>query len=121
MLLGNGKFMFVFWLAIADDFDVTKWNFEEFPADFTVLDPSQIDALRRMMPALEQAMLENTQFKLNAGKKVGNYNLAKCSTYTDSSDMVFARAFGFVDAWDDVELYCSQAVRTDFSAESEDD
>jgi hypothetical protein len=121
LLLGNGKLMFVYWLAIADDFDVTKWNFAEFPADFSLIDPSQMDALRQMGPALEQTMLENTQFKLNAGKKVGNYNLAKCRNLTDRSDMVFARAFGFLDAWDDVELYCSQAVRTDYSGEPEDD
>jgi hypothetical protein len=88
LLLGNGKLMFVFWLAIADDFDVTKWNFAEFPADFGLLDSSQIDALRRVRPALEEAMLENTQFKLNAGKRVGNYNLAKCRNHTDLSDMV---------------------------------
>jgi hypothetical protein len=121
LLLANGKLMFVFWLAIADDFDVTKWNFVEFPADFSELDAHDVDVLRQMVPVLEQAMLKNTQFKLNAGKKVGNYNLAKCRDITDQSDLVFARAFGFLDAWDDVELYCSQAVRTDFGGESEDD
>jgi len=37
MLLANGKFMFVFWCAVADDFDVTRWNFGEFPVDLDKL------------------------------------------------------------------------------------
>jgi len=69
---------------------------------------------------LEKAMTEATQFKLNAGRRVGNYNLAKCRHVTDKTDLVFADALGIAEAWDDVELYCVQVVKTDFSDDEEE-
>ena len=33
LLLANSKLMMVFWFAVADDFDVTRWNFDDFPTD----------------------------------------------------------------------------------------
>jgi len=71
--------------------------------------------LRALVPELEDAMSANVQFKLNAGKKVGNFNLARCRDVTDRSDRLIASAIGFDRMWDDVEFYYSQTVRTDFS------
>ena len=34
MLLANGKIMLTYWFMVADDFDVTRWNFTDFPIDF---------------------------------------------------------------------------------------
>ena len=116
MLLANGKLMLVYWFAVADDFDVTHWNFADFPIDFRRLEPNHRKRLLELTSELEGAMHENTQFKLNAGKRVGNYNLAMCRRITDRSDAIFLDALGIIDAWDDVELYCAQAVRTDFSS-----
>jgi hypothetical protein len=65
-------------------------------------------------------MVRAIQFKLNAGRKVGNYNLAKCRDVTDLSDNVFCEALGFWGAWEDIELYCAQTVRTDFRLDEED-
>jgi hypothetical protein len=62
-------------------------------------------------------MRQNTQFKLNAGKRVGTYNVAKCRGIRDLSDHIFCEAFGFQHVWEDFELYCAQTVRTDFGAE----
>ena len=39
--------------------------------------------LSALLPELEQAMSANLVFKLNAGKNIGNYNLAKCRHITD--------------------------------------
>ena len=64
-------------------------------------------------------MVSNTQFKLNAGKNVGNYNLAKCRTLTDRSDAIFLKALGIEHAWQDIELYYAQAVRTHFESSTE--
>lgn len=115
MLLANGKWMFAYWCAIADDFHVTRWNFADFPADITRLDATYRESLLAHVAVLEQAMVEATQFKLNAGRRVGNYNLAKCRHVTDKTDTIFAQALGVADALDDVELYCVQVVKTDFS------
>lgn len=121
MLLGNGKLEFAFWCAIGDDFDVTRWNFADFPIDFTQIAAASRSKLLALVPELERAMEQATQFKLNAGRQVGNYNLAKCRHITDQSDLIFAESLGFRPAWDDVELYCSQVVRTDFSDTDDDE
>ena len=121
MLLGNGKLMLVYWFIVADDFDVTRWNFAEFPIDFSQLHPRHRENLLQLPAKLEEAMLANVQFKLNAKKQVGNYNLAKCRHITDQSDKIFLKALGISDAWESIELYCTQNVRTDFTSTHEDD
>jgi hypothetical protein len=115
LLLANGKLMMIFWFAIGDDFDVTRWNFADFPADLSKLPPKSRDTLLAIAPKLERAMEEAVQFKLNAGRRVGNYNLAKCRDVTDQSDAILAEVLGFADAWEDIELYYAQTMKTDFS------
>ncbi len=112
--------MMIFWFIIADDFDVTRWNFTDFPADLSKLSPKHRDALLAIAPKLEKAMENAVQFKLNAGRRVGNYNLAKCRDVTDQSDAILAEALGFQNAWDEIELYYAQTMKTDFSDNGED-
>ena len=117
LLLLNGKLAFTFWMAIGDDFDLTLWMFGDLP-----LRPSRLsEAVRkRLLPladGIEAAMEAATSFKRNAGKQVGNYNLARCREATDLSDCIFAEEFGFSDVWHEVELLYAQTVKTDFSAE----
>jgi hypothetical protein len=118
-LLLNGKIEFSFWVAIGDDFDVTKWMFTELPINPVKLEKKVKANLLLLVEQLDKAMKEATSFKLNAGKKVGNFNLAKCRHITDNSDAIFARHFGFDDVWDDIELFYSQLVRTNFESEEE--
>jgi len=119
MLIANGKLMLIYWFAIGDDFDVTKWNFTEFPASTFEFSKAQRSELQKIVPELESAMLQNVQFKLNAGKKVGNYNVARCREVTDKSDSIIAEAIGFGSIWEEIELYYYQTVRTDFGDEPE--
>ena len=119
MLLANGKLMLVYWFIVADDFDLTRWNFTDFPFDLARLDAQDRTQLLRLVPELERAMVANTQFKLNAGKRVGNYNLAKCRDITDQSDSIFLRALGLSKAWHGIELYYAQTVRTNFASDEE--
>jgi len=120
MLLGNGKIAFIFWCAVGDDFDVTRWNFGDFPIDFNQLQTATRQKLLEIVPNLERAMDEAIQFKLNAGRRVGNYNLAKCRHITDLSDRIFAQALGLSQVWDDIEFYYAQVVKTDFSNDTEE-
>ena len=115
LCLLNGKIMLTFWFAIGDDFDVTKWMFADLPADLAGLPSSTHTELKRLTKKLETAMNNATTFKLNAGKQVGNYNLARCRSVTDQSDMIFAKAFGFDHVWEDIELMYVQCIRTDFN------
>ena len=115
LLLSNGKLMMIYWFAIGDDFDVTRWNFADFPADFSKLSEQQRIKLLAIAPKLEKAMESAVQFKLNAGRRVGNYNLARCRDVTDQSDLILAQALGLTDVWEDIELYYAQTMKTDFS------
>ena len=118
-LLANGKLMLIFWVAVGDDFHVTRRNFAEFPFSLECLPKNRAIELLRNFPRLEAAMAEAVQFKQNAGKRVGNYNLAKCRNITDVSDKLFCEALEIGDVWEDIELYYVQTVRTDFSSDYE--
>ena len=115
MALANGKLMFCYWAAVGDDFHVARWNFADFPIDLNALPLETRKTLLRKASRLEKAMAQAVQFKLNAGKKVGNYNLARCRDVTDVTDLLFLNALGVDDIRDEIELYYTQTVRTDFS------
>ena len=119
-IFSNGKLMMVFWFTVGDDFHVTRWSFGDFPTDLSSLSEQQRRNLLARVPELERAMDAAVQFKLNAGRRVGNYNLAKCRHATDQSDRILAEALGFADVWEDIELYYVQTVKTDFSAVEEE-
>lgn len=115
LALLNGKLVLAFWFAIGDDFDLTKWMFADFPFDFTKLSPATRAKLVRLAEELDEAMNKAVSFKLNAGKRVGNFNLARCRHVTDRSDRIFAEALGITDAWEEFELLYRAVVKTDFT------
>lgn len=115
----NGKIMFAFWCMIGDDFDVTRWMFTDFPLNLKKISEKHRKELLLLVDELEELMVQNTSFKLNAGKKVGNYNLAKCRRITDKSDAIFAEHLGLTEVMPDIELIYSQIVKTDFSEAEE--
>ncbi len=108
----NGKLVFAFWVAIGDDFHVTNGMFSKSPLDLDCLNTSDRTELMTYVQPLCAAVDEAVQFKLNAGKRVGNYNLAKCRYVTDKSDALFTRVFGFEHVWGDIELLYAQTVKT---------
>lgn len=114
----NGKIAFIWWAMMGDDFDVTRKDFEflPFPAQ---IDPERQAELERLSSSLNVAMNENLVFKLNAGKRVGNYNLARCRAVTDISDRIWADLLGLAHHVDDIDLTYAQIVKTDFADEDE--
>lgn len=120
-LILNGKIEFSYWVALGDDFHVTKWMFGDLPLALSNLPADTRKNLGSIVPELKSAADEAVQYKLNAGKRVGSYNLAKCRSITDKSDWLFAQAFGFDQVWDDIELLYDQTVKTDFESEISDD
>ena len=111
----NGKIAYIFWLIVGDDFHLAKWMFANFPINFSRLPKEKLDKLISLVDELKQAMNSAISFKLNAGRNVGNYNLAKCRHVTDRSDRIFANYLGIDDIWEDLEFLYSQVVKTDFS------
>ena len=59
-------------------------------------------------------MNDSVVFKRNAGKNVGNYNLARCRHVTDKVDKMWLNALGLSDLWEEVELEHALVVRTSF-------
>jgi len=118
-LLLNGKWEFAYWYMIGDDFDVTIGMFEGLPAPFLRLSAAQRREALEIAEELEIAMRDAISFKLNAGKRVGNFNLARCRHVTDRSDRLFGEAFGWTDAWPEIELLYTQAVKTSYADEEE--
>jgi hypothetical protein len=111
-LLLNGKLMLAFWAIVGDDFDVTRWMFADFPIDLAAIPHSTAARLLAIVEGLEAAMDVNLSFKQNAGKRVGNYNLARCRAVTDRSDQIFVAHLGLEDAWPEIELLYDQIVKT---------
>ena len=117
----NGKIGLLWWAIVGDDFHVTLSSFATipFPTDrVSTLGDKRGEDLRA---ALESEMQANLVFKLNAGKRIGNYNLAKCRDTSDKSDVIWKKALCLEDVWDDVDLAYVQLVKTDFGQSVSDD
>jgi hypothetical protein len=112
-LLLNGKLMFAYWCLVGDDFDVTRWMFETLPIDVSLFADNP-DVISAFSSELEHTMLANIGFKLNAGKRVGSYNLARCRAVTDRSDAWIAGRLGLEKLNPEIELLYSQMIRTGF-------
>ena len=114
MILANGLLMFTWWIAIGDDFDVTKGTFASAPFGAGRLSKEQRALVLALRPELEQAMNGALVFKRNAGKKIGNYNLARCRHVTGKADRIWLEALGLEDLWEDLQLEHALVVRTSF-------
>ncbi len=120
ILLANGLLMYMWWVAIGDDFHVTHKSFASAPIGPGQLTKQQRKHLLALLPELESAMTENLVFKLNAGKNIGNYNLARCRHITDKADKIWLEALGLSDIWQEIELEYSLVVRTSFEGTEDD-
>ena len=110
----NGKIAFAYWCIIGDDFHVKRWMLGDFPHDLSGIDAESRGRLLELAIQLENCMKNNVVFKLNAGKRVGSYNLAACRSITDQSDAILAESLGIADVLGDIDLLYGQIVKTDF-------
>lgn len=118
MILANGLLMFTWWLLIGDDFHVTKGNFASSPFGPGQLSADQQALVLALRPELEEEMRRNLVFKRNAGKNIGNYNLARCRRVTDQADRIWLDALGLANLWEDLATERALVVRTSFDDES---
>ena len=109
----NGKIAFIWWVIVGDDFHVTKANFETIPFINEMTEDDK-ELLSDLSERLDSLMIENTVFKLNAGKRIGNFNLARCRELTDQSDAIWAKHLGLSHCLNELELAYSQIVKTNF-------
>ena len=85
----NGKIGLLWWAIVGDDFHVTLSNFATIPFPIEKVATHGDKLGEALRAALEAAMQANLVFKLNAGKQIGNYNLAKCRDISDKSDLIW--------------------------------
>ena len=113
----NGKLAFNHWMAVGDDFHVTKGNFESLPIPWRTMPDEMFEDASAITTELVDAMGGVVNFKLNAGKRIGSFNLARCRHVTDRSDRLLAEALDLDTVWEAIELYYDYAVKTDFHEE----
>ena len=106
---------------LGDDLNVTRWVFAEFPLDIESLPSAASERLLSLCNELQTEMEHAVSFKLNAGKRVGTYNLANCRSVTDRADKILCEVMGLIPVSDDLELLYSQMVLTDFDESDGDD
>lgn len=116
MMFLNGRLLFLWWIAVGDSFHLNKGDFQSAPFGPKQLGTEQRRAVLSLLPGLSAAMEENTIYNWNAGKRIGNYNLAVCRDITDYADKTLLDALGHPDLWDDIELEYSRVVRKEFGA-----
>jgi hypothetical protein len=97
-----------------DDLNVPRWIFADFPIDLRHLSSGSKRRLLQLVEPLEDRMKAATSFKLNAGKRVGNYNLAKCRDITSQVDREVCDIMGLSHLQEELTLLYCQLVKTDF-------
>lgn len=113
LLMLNGKLQLAFWIAIGDDFHVTNWMFDEFPVDLELLAAELGNGLEAAADRLWEHMQASVSFKLNAGKRVGNFNLSTLRPLTDQTDQQICDCLEWAPAlWQEIELLYAHTVKT---------
>ena len=104
----------LWWAVVGDDFHVILSNFASIPFPVERVSGLSDEKVLSQRTALETAMHENLVFKLNAGKRIGNYNLARCRSVSQESELSWIEALGLQNAQEELELAYVQLVKTDF-------
>ena len=117
MVFLNGRLLFLWWIAVGDSFHLNKGDFQSAPLGPKQLGTEQHRAVLSLLPRLSAAMEENTIYNWNAGKRIGNYNLAVCRDITDHADKILLDALDRSDLWGEIELEYSLLVRKEFGAQ----
>jgi len=107
-----GKWGFAWWATYGDDFHVTVGVLESLPFSREAVTRALEDD-PEMVSRLEAELLSNVVYKLNAGKKIGNFDLSVCRHITDQFDRRLCAEFEEPDlVMEELELLYHQTIRT---------
>ena len=110
----NGTLFFWYWLVYGDGFHVTKSLIESFPVNPNDLDVNLKHKLIKLGQKLHKKMKENIVYKMNAGKKIGNYNISSCRDITDEVDRLIIKGFKLPDMFfEDISKFCNEMIKTE--------
>lgn len=97
-----GAWLFWWWLAHGDGFDVTGALLQAFPIDPRALPAAARDELARLGRRIQARAAEHVAYKKNSGKRIGTFDLRACLDLTARADDVVARALGAEDLLADI-------------------
>ncbi len=107
-----GRWAYLWWLMYGDEFHVTRRTPAAFPGDIEGLvrhaervgNPApgdmEFESLLSLSRSLQSEMPKHLTWQVNAGIKVGRYNMAKLRHLTDRADWLLARAWGIEDSFE---------------------
>ncbi|MCO5171557.1 MAG: N-6 DNA methylase [Planctomycetes bacterium] len=108
-----GAWLFWWWLALGDGFDVTVGLVQAFPVDPRRLPPEVRARLAALGRRIQARAARHVVYKKNSGKRIGTFDLRACLELTAEADLLLARALGAEDLLADVR---SALARTHGSA-----
>jgi len=109
LVLLAGRWAYLWWMAYGDEFNVTRGTLAAFPGDIERLEQScsnpapgdmELRELPELARQLQDEMPNHLTWQLNAGIRVGRYNMLKLRYITDRADWLLARAWGIEDAFE---------------------
>ncbi|MXW41687.1 MAG: hypothetical protein F4X48_04935 [Acidimicrobiia bacterium] len=103
-----GRWGYLWWLMFGDEFNVTRNVLTALPCDIERLTTAKelspapcdmeleslVNRILNLANELKNEMPKHLAWKINAGIKVGRYNMLKCRHITDESDWLLAQAWG---------------------------
>jgi hypothetical protein len=89
-----GRIGLAWWAVLGDDFDVTKRILKGMPGNHSGASQELRAVVAMWAPRIAEAQAMKTVWKLNNGKKVGNWNLAACRDVTDQADLAVLNKIG---------------------------
>lgn len=91
ILLLSGKLLFARWAVLGDDFHLTLSDLLEFRFPLERLTETELKSIASLAKKFQKEIKNHVQFKLNAGKRIGNYNTSKLWHLTNISDEIFIK------------------------------
>ncbi len=103
LLVLSGRWGYMWWMMYGDEFHVTRSTLAAFPGDIERLcnrTPGDMELviLLSLSRTLQDEMPNHLAWKLNAGVKVGRYNMLKLRHITDRADWILAKMWGLDEA-----------------------
>lgn len=116
----SSLFSYWYWLVFGDGFDLTKKLLGNIPLSPQLFQSKVFDKLVNLGKEVQLEMESHVVYKLNAGKKIGNYNLRHCRETTDQIDeLIFSNLKIPIDYLDDIREFCNSMIKTEFNVEEE--
>lgn len=110
----TSTFTYWFWLVYGDGFDVTKKLLGSIPLSPLMFEKNDYAILADLGKKVQTDMESHVVFKLNAGKKIGNYNLRFSRAITDQVDKIIFNMLGFSqDYMFNIIDFCNNMIKTE--------